>query len=261
MTTLRVLDIPAADAPAHARALEDMRDGHLDVLLVRGVFDRDAMARVAERLRRGEPAFERTPVYPPTSEFAAMEMLGLMIAPTELWPLGPELSRYRAHAARFRTACQVLFAGLTGFEQRVGELLATLGGRRVTGVPCFEDGACYTPATIRVMPEGTGASLHRDQYPRAVSYAHLRTLCDLSRQYSYYLPITLPDAGGELRIVHDATAVGASTLFTPGVGDLIAFPSSDFPHEVCRVRGAAPRTTIGGFFAWSAARDALWFWS
>jgi hypothetical protein len=217
------------------------------------------MRAVAERLRSGEPAFDRTRAYDGSSANAATEVLGLMLVPSELHPRGPELEIYRAHAARFRTACAALFDAQGDFEARVSGALSVLGGGARVEVARFDDGHPYTPATIRVMPEGCGAPRHRDHCPDTPCYAQLREAFDLGCQYSYYVPITLPEAGGELRIAHGS---GELSSLTPGAGDLIVFAGNRFEHEVLPAVGKEPRRTIGGFAAFErGAMDALGFWS
>jgi hypothetical protein len=276
-------EIHAADLARHPAALQSLFDGETDGLLVRGLFDPALMARVAQRIDEG-----RVP------RRIMGDQAGLPEVPFTVGQaivgVADELDDYFADAALQSERIRQLFAEEADFEAQIAEALSTLGGglpvQRAHG-PAGEP--CPT-ATIRVLPEGAEIGVHVDNsflhMPRA---RHLHRLVDTRGQLSYFVPLSVPEAGGELMVytlqwaaaklfmpdvaqasanvwlegseVHDLVTRFEHGVFAPGVGDLLIFDGGRHFHRVSKVVGPTLRRTIGGFLGLAPAHDALYVWS
>jgi hypothetical protein len=107
---------------------------------------------------------------------------------------------------------------------------------------------------------------------------------------SYFVTLSVPDGGGELIVyalewddtapyapsttttappsVYDSSHFNfmlmerfEKTPFRPGPGDLLIFDGGRYYHRVSQTQGDRPRRTIGGFLAFSKARDLIYYWS
>ncbi|RME21331.1 MAG: hypothetical protein D6798_18395 [Deltaproteobacteria bacterium] len=201
-----------------------------------------------------------------------------------------ELDRYLADAVRQRAFLRRLFDGLPPLEDRLDRVLQTLGGGRpVSLAPGPTDGTHYTPATLRVLTEGTGIDLHVGlSFLTLPCCRHLCTLIDPQVQCSWFLTLRVAEEGGALvtygldwaqaRSTHgdDAIVGDGQVVVTgpaaarlrrlpavaerPAPGDLLVFDGGRWYHEVTATRGG-PRWTLGGFLSWSADHRSILRWA
>jgi hypothetical protein len=205
---------------------------------------------------------------------------------------GGTMSAYFREARAFREQCRALFEGQVDFERRVESIFRALsGGLPVEVAPGPEAGSTYTPATIRVLPEGHEIGIHvGNEFLRQPQSRHLRDVVDMSDQLSFFIPLTVPEGGGELVVyglewddvsaflpevsgpdeanvhlegspVWEAVSSMDSTAFAPGPGDMLVFDGGRYYHRVSKIVGRTPRRTIGGFLGFSQAHDRVYYWS
>lgn len=200
---------------------------------------------------------------------AGAHTLGILLAPTVSEPHGPDLSAYLAAAASFRAE------GALPPQQweRVERALRTLADERPLVCPTSKDGRRYASATLRVFQPGAEAAAHNDTYNDLACHRELDTMRDRRGQWSWYLPLSIPESGGALlvytlkqgqvaaadpeRAVQDLTAA----RYQIGVGDLVVFDGGRHVHSVERCDGKTPRRTLGGFASLSADHTSLLVWS
>ncbi|MCC5669184.1 2OG-Fe(II) oxygenase [Nostoc sp. CHAB 5784] len=208
----------------------------------------------------------------------------------------PDLKEYFAIAAVFRQACRTLFQENLDFEERVESIFRSLCGGLPVKLPIGPEGQTYTPATIRVLPEGYQIPVHvGNDFRDMPSSNHLRTLIDISDQLSYFIVLSAPEAGGELEVYNvewtpkkasnsTTTSVSEtdyaltqdnymlevkswfqspqeSVAFAPRPGDMVLFNGGTYYHRVTPVVGHRPRITIGGFLSFSKEHDGVYYWS
>jgi hapalindole-type alkaloid chlorinase len=281
------LDIDAADLARHPSAVLDIRERRLDGVIVRGAFGPETVARVVGGLERGEPPFRCATSRGHPEDAASSHVLGPALASCT-----PDLVEYFAGAAEFRRSVRALFQGAPDFEGRMEFLFSALAGGRPVSVPAGpDDDTTYTPATFRVLPDGHGIGVHVGHaFLRLPQAKHLSTLLEVSDQLSYFIPLSVPELGGELVVyalersdveatapepgeaagdrVDDATGEAAANVelcdeavFRPGEGDLVLFDGGRYYHRVTPVKGPRPWRAIGGFLAFTRDHTALRYWS
>lgn len=265
----RVVSIDAATVDARPDAIGELFAGRLTAITVRAALAPELLARAVARLDAGEVTLPRVQV-PVFKGY----LLGMpLVAATGL-------DSYLDSADQFRAGSRQLLEGLD-LERHLGGLLARMAGGRAVSVPEHR-GRPYLPAGFRVLLDGDALPFHYENStfgnPRMEALA---PTLDRATLMSFYLPVTLPERGGELRIYaadsrgegsraverlggNDAArawfeAGGFETL-SPEVGDLLLFDGGRQYHEITKVlRG--PRWTLGGFLALSADRRVVFFWS
>lgn len=280
------LDIDAAEVRHHSTALEDMLKRRCDGMIIRSVLTPDTVDEIVTRLEREATDMGKVTLSQFEHLDAAPYVLGDAIVTT-----APDLADYFAAAARFRRECRMLFRGLVDFEACLEQIFSALSGGRPAVIPSGPDGSTYTPVTIRVLPEGQEIGIHAgNEFLRLPQAWHLKTLVDVSDQLSFFIPLTVPDSGGELvvyalewddvAIFVPASESGASEevhgfstemitvaerfdrmVFTPGPGDMLLFDGGRYFHRVAPVGGACPRRTIGGFLGLSIDHEVVYYWS
>ncbi len=283
LASLCLLDIAAEDAWRHPQALQAMFDNRLDGLLLRGAFDPALMQAVCARIDAGLVP-RRT-----MDDQAHLADLPFTIGQA-IVGVADELDDYFADAAFQRERLAALFGAAVDFEAHVAALLAALSGGLPVDTATGPDGQACPSATIRVLPHGAEIGVHVDNaflhMPRA---RHLHRQVDTRDQLSYLVPLSVPQAGGELLVyalewdamrlfMPDAAQLSASvwlegsevfelisplpaTVVAPGVGDLLVFDGGRHFHRVSKVAGSVPRRTIGGFLGLSPAHDRVVVWS
>ncbi len=202
-----------------------------------------------------------------------------------------DLVDYFRDAAVQSARLQRLFAGQQDYEHRIAEVFSSLGGGLPAKVAHSPEGASFTPSTIRVLTEGHEMGVHvGNEFAQLPQARHLRGLIDMTDQISFFIPLSVPKAGGELVVygvecnemsaflpkakssessnvwlegsaVFNAFQVFDSTAFAPRAGDMLIFDGGRYYHRVSKVEGTAPRRTIGGFVGFSEAHDQLYYWS
>ena len=279
---LRFLDINASQVESYSSALEDMIiNRSFEGMIIREVLPQETVERVVRRLEEdggGMNSLFRSP---------SAKIENLDHKPPNLFghPIvagKPDLKKYFADAQAFRQGCCELFQGNPDFEERVESVLHYLSGGLPVRIPTGPQGQTYTSATIRVMPAGHEIKVHvGNEFLRMPQASHLRTMVDLSDQLSYFIPLSVPEAGGELIVytlewdleerssntpaIHhlDDHVVEQyeSMAFAPGPGDMLLFNGGRYYHRVTPVLGSRLRRTIGGFLAFSQEHDAVYYWS
>lgn len=281
----RFLFIDAADVAKYPTAITDMYERRLDGIIVRGALPGEAVDTVVERLERNE--FGMDPVKFPA--FAHLETAPHVLGRT-LLSAGEQMENYFADAQRFREQCRSLFRQTADFEQCIERVFVALSGGLPVQVPEDPRGRSYTSATIRVLPDGHEIGIHvGNDFLRLAQCQHLAGLLDTTDQLSYFVSLSVPDSGGELVVyalewddvapyapkdnigmpaVYDSSHYNfilmeryEKTLFRPGPGDLLIFDGGRYYHRVSHAQGDRPRRTIGGFLAFSKARDSIYYWS
>lgn len=256
------LCIEYADRFDHPDAISSLVRGQREMVRVRGLLSRSEAERLVGAL--GDAATAGRRVHPETSPDAAVRLHGAMIAPTQFEPEGPDIDEYRRSCAELEAT--LADAGLATLRCRIPECLGALAGVEA-GIP---EG--YGLASVRVMPPGTGAPLHRDAYPQAPLYDVLRARCDLAVQFSWYVQLVVPEAGGRLVVYPDldcdldheaeAATIEASTRsYESEVGDLLLHPAGARWHRVTPVEGSRARQTFGGCCAFTRDHERIWTWA
>ncbi|HEX8145181.1 MAG TPA: 2OG-Fe(II) oxygenase [Pyrinomonadaceae bacterium] len=257
--------------------LEDFARRALDGVLIREVYPADYMQEISARIERHEPPFY---IFPPLGQPSEVRKFRHLYGIT-LVAAAQDLNQYFDVAESFRTHCRQLFSDDVDFEERISRIFETCSGGRSVALPHTVDGRIYMPATIRILPEGSGIDLHCDNtLSHHPTYAHLKTVCDVSNQLAYFLTINTPHEGGELIVYErrwaqeDDTATqyvmqkNASMVegcdwvtLKPQPGDMILFAGGRHYHRVTESVGPRPRHTIGGFITNALEGDALYYWS
>jgi hypothetical protein len=265
-------ELRAADHSARAGVLDAMLRGDTHGVLVRGVLSAEALAPALARLHDPDAlALVRRDFSP---RFPA-HSYGLILDHA-----GADLQEYFAAAPEYARFCRELFGGFD-LEAHVLAVLRGLCAPRAVEVAVHPQHGRYGFSTLRVYPPGGGRippHSELEQWPRP-SYAHLRSELREGTLFSWYLMLSAPEAGGELRIhelLHESA--GAAEIFRDrrvaeavlaqhrhvdlrqAAGDLIFFNGGHHFHEVLAVTGALPRWTLGGFAA--LRRDGtVWLYS
>lgn len=92
----------ASDRDDLADALHDIYTRRRDMLIVRGVFDRDQMARIVADLEANKDQIAWTPQADLDPSVPQMLVLGQTLTPNAGYPEGPALDGYFDHADDFR---------------------------------------------------------------------------------------------------------------------------------------------------------------
>ncbi len=193
---------------------------------------------------------------------------------------GPDLTPYFGQA----DALASLTAAGVDLEQRLREVLSALAPGRQVRRPVHASGRSYAPMGLRMLAPGGTIRLHCENETAAFP-----AMADLTPQtarlttLSFYTPLALPEAGGELEVypLRYAEGPGAAlnrmdragpqleallaqhppTIARAAVGDLLIFDAGRHYHRVTPVQGDRPRWTLGGFLAPAADGRALYHWN
>lgn len=273
--SVRYLDAGAI-APGET-ALLDLDATTLHAIVVRGVYDSATVARIAAALESGD---ERLPLQARDSHDAKAVQIrtgGIPVSPSSVYPSGPDPEIYHASAPAFRAMCAELFAPGAEFGARCAEVFGQLGGGRPAKLAHHRDGRPFGTLTLRCIPTGCGLPPHcENDYARVSVYDSVRDRVRLLRKLGFFIPLQLPESGGEL-VLYDKTHVAGVRPFperpleaveqVPHVslqasaGDLVVLPSGSRYHQVTRVVGSRARWTAGGFGAFTNEGDELWLWA
>lgn len=283
----RAFTVPVTALGDFKDALHDIHVGKLDLLIVEGVLDPSTCAAVVRQLEDPANQFAWTMQEHRDPRRKQFYLLGESLTPYVGHPEGPDMAHYFAEAASFREVCARLFAGQhePDFEAHISKVFARMGGGRAIRVPDGEQpNTRYHGATIRALPVGCEIPVHVGNYFLTTpAYRHLATIVDLKDQLSYFVPLQVPDAGGELVVyrtewgqdvpamTRDARGGWDQTdeagdrwpaqRFAPGAGALLLFNGGRFYHRVSTAQGSRARWTIGGFASFSADGSTVYFWS
>jgi hypothetical protein len=270
---IRIQLLDASSIPAEPW-LRRLHDDALEVVVVKGWWAPEVAAEVVRRLERLGPH----PLWQhrdhPDPKRPQTRVLGQPISPSDVHRTGPERGPYFDDAPRFRELLAELFPADQPFEARLGRVLSQLDPG--TPVACADDGAgrLYGVATIRCMPRGCGLPPHAENdYMHIPIYDGLRERVQLPRVLSHFMPLALPEAGGEL-VVHarrwtQPSGAGDLQKFLAepheklqlDPGDLVLFPSGRIFHSVLPARGERSRWTMGGFGAFTSDGSRFLHWA
>lgn len=272
---MRFVDVPAGELETRPHSFgtlfDDLRARRLTGLVVRGAFAPGALAPALERLSGGECLLPRYPAEHYTGWSWARPLV-----------VSADLEQYFADARAAEAQAAALFSP-TDFLGRVRELLSALGGGRRVSVVRRPDGAPHAPLTVRALVPGGEIGCHCEvETNRFASMRELQHLIDPDLQLSFYVPLALPESGGEL-LVYDmvfgepsgavmgrtertgesmlrAVADASVRAIRAEVGDLLLFDAGRYYHRVTQVSGALTRWTVGGLVSTSPDGEAILHW-
>lgn len=267
---LHLIEIDATDAVRHANAIDRIRAGELQAVVVNGVYAPQALAPVVARLENNEPALLQT-WFP--EKFRSW-FYGRNLNLTE-----PSLAGYFDEAAQFERQLETLFPAGEGIAARLAGVLAALDhGRPFVAAPGPQPGQRYMFTTLRAHQEGGYIPAHFDnEQALRPSYAHLRSQVEL-HMLSFVLTLQMAASGGALQIYDlrcdpaDAVPISLDGAPKPQVeglasvslrippGAMIVLDSGRFLHRVSPVEGPRKRWTACSFMALSRRRDAMYCW-
>jgi hapalindole-type alkaloid chlorinase len=265
--------IDYADLVKFPDALREIYRGERGGLVIRGVYSKDDMARVVERLEVGQTDFPMMNL--PASQRSYF--LGLCLEGGD-----PTLKAYLEAAGRFREQARRVYEDLIPFEERMETVFGAMAGGRKVELAHFHDGRAFTPATIRILPVGGQLAPHcgNEMYNRP-SYEYLNTFVDKTDQISFFLTLQEAEEGGGLiiyslkwaevgpdHILPDnrsnvGSLLGESewTEVRPEAGDVLIFDGGRWLHRVDWVRGKRTRWTMGGFLQFDRPGERLLYFA
>ena len=127
---LDVLDLDAADVPAHPDALPRLRRGELQAVVVHGVYGAETLATLVRRLQQHDPPFLR-------SNFPASFHAGFYGRNLNLCT---DLDTYFQEAAAFSAQLQELGPPTAPLHRRVGVKCSKHAGKKVVSRPLQAEG-------------------------------------------------------------------------------------------------------------------------
>jgi uncharacterized protein YaiE (UPF0345 family) len=281
------LDIHVSEIEKHPSALQDMLFNRtFEGVIIREVLPKDVIELVVSRLKNDEVDMSEIL----DSKFADA-VKGAYTLGENIVFADSSLQQYFDYAAIFRQKCRTLFEGMLDFEALMESMLRSLSGGLTVKIPSGSQGQSYIPATIRKVPTNHEFPIHvGNDFLNSPQSEHLRTIVDVTDQLSFFIPLVLPEAGGELviygmewdgeelvfedtnsnegycsRLYHQSHQVFdqqyGSMTFKPNIGDMMLFDGGRFYHCIVPTVGDRTRITIGGFLAFSKEHDAIYYWS
>ena len=201
---------------------------------------------------------------------------GRMYART-LVGVGHQLDRYFDDAQVFKEECDRLFEPEYNFQSSLENLLKKISGDCLVSVPQGPLGQFYSPLTIRWIDPGGAIAPHCESLyfeAKRPEFEYLHQLAEEKTQFSFFMPMALPEAGGNLMLYDvdwEASELQTSlarvksqtdtTQVKVDVGDLIIFDAGRIWHSVSQVEGINPRMTIGGFICFSQDERTVYYFS
>lgn len=274
--TLRDIDVGAL--AEHGDAIDEIYDGRLCGVIVRGAFP--AAAREAAASRMVSPALADAWSSPNAGmRGGEIRVIGDAATPTFTFLRGPSPDFYADNAAQFEARTEMVF-GETRPTETIEGLLSALYGGRPVAPPRFDDAHTWAPCNYRALDPGQQIFTHHDDHYGLEVYTHLDPNLERSTILSYFVTLQAPDAGGEL-IVYGLWGSDPNPPMLPtrfidtavlerdylkqslalGDGDLIVFDAGRFVHRVAPVQGERPRLTVGGFLTRDVEGTRLAYWS
>ena len=268
----------------HSNTLQAILNKRVDGVIVRNVLAQDTIDAVVDRLAENLSDRRKFPMFKTLED--APYTVGQAIVGA-----GNDLVDYFQDAVTQRTRLANLFAGHQDYERRIVEVFSALSGGLPVEVAHSVEGKAFTPSTIRVLTEGHEIGVHvGNEFARLPQARYLQGLIDMTDQISFFIPLTVPEAGGELVVygvewsdvnflmpkvtspdqnnvwlegsdVFNVFQAMDSTAFAPQPGDMLIFDGGRYFHRVSKVEGNTPRRTIGGFVGFSIEHDRLFYWS
>ncbi len=271
MPFFRTVTLPAMEAERSPHLLTRLRNGELEGIVVKRVYDRATCEAVCAALEGGRHGLVKTE-FP--AKFAAF-FYGINLNLTN-----PDLSDYFAEVPRFQDSLARLLPGELGLEPRLTRLFSSLDrGCAYGAAPGPAPGQRYMFTTIRAhLPGGYIPAHFDDEQAARPSYRHLMSLIQ-ARLFSYVLAFSQGEQGGALEIfnlqperegqriaINDRSAAkpdlaaAEKVSFRLDPGDMIIFSSGRYLHRVTPVVGAKTRWTACSFMAESTQPDRVYCW-
>ncbi len=259
LTTNKWLTFNAELANNYPDGINQIYEGKINGMLLKGVFSQAEMLEVKQKLENENDEME-TVRYGTT--------LGCVVMAA-----GNDLDRYFQSAASFKSKLKRLFN--TSFEAKVEGILSQMSGERKVELVRENDERVYTPATVRfVYPNRGGMTAHKNNdFLDKPYYNHLNQIAKMVNAMSYFIIIEKAEEGGDL-LLYDLSEEQemtptkdldlesySKTYITPDVGDMILFHGGNIVHQITDVKGFKPRITIGGFLAISQDDKKVFYWS
>ena len=269
-------EIQVLSADTMETVLPQIHRGDFAAAVVRGVYTAAEVRKMAEATRTGElDAFGQN--RDASDEQASqIRTLGVPISPSDRYPQGPDIEAYHQSAEPFRVRCAEVFAPARPFDEVANAFLASAAG--VPAVRATDpQGRFFGALTVRIIPPGHGLPPHCENHYRHIAiYDTLRERVHLDRKIGFFLPLQLPESGGELVVYDTPFEAGvypfpalpldrveevSHTVVPARPGDLVFVGSGRTYHQVTRVVGDQPRITVGGFGAFRADLERFVFWA
>lgn len=279
---VRLREVDDADASVAGRAIDEMYDDALDVLVVRRSFDPALMSRIGAGLDRDD----RSRPWARPNQRMPVEDIQLLgtdapATPTYQAPRGASLDEYLDSAARHGSERDAPFAGTFDPAKEFRRVLSEFAGGRPVDVPTAADGRTYVPFTVRRLVAGKQIGLHHDYHYPLPLYSDLAPRLDTRTLVSFVTTLLAPEEGGELKVYGitpdspnppkmpngfqwdlDAVEKGFdSVTVTTAPGDLFLLASGRCLHRVAPIVGPRGRVTMGGFLALNKDGDRVFCWS
>lgn len=259
LVTNKWLSFDADSASNYPDGINQIYQGEIDGMLLKGVFSKTKMLEVKQKLESESDDLE-------TVRYGTTLGCVLMAA-------GSDIERYFKSADSFRAKLNKLFNN--SFEARVEGILSKMSGGRKVEVARENDERLYTPATVRfVYPNRGGMAAHKNNdFLDKPYYNHLKQVAKMINALSYFIVIEKAEEGGDL-LLYDLSEKQSMTFtndldlesysktyITPDVGDMIVFHGGNIVHQITDVKGDRTRITIGGFLAMSKDEQKFLYWS
>jgi hypothetical protein len=265
---LGVLELGADEAARHADALDRIRSGELQAVIVHDVYPGAVLEQVVERLEHHDPPFLQT--WFPEKFRSWFYGRNVNLA-------HPQLAGYFEEAADFNAQLGELLPGPQGIIPP--DRIPPRRSRPFEAAPGPSAGSSYMFTTLRAHLENGYIPPHFDNEQKLrPAYRHLATVVQL-HMMSFVLAFTRPEGGGALevfelhaapenaRMISDDSVTDkpdVSKLRSVGFrlppGSMIVIDSGRFLHRVTPVQGSRKRWTACSFMALSRDGRAMYCW-
>lgn len=265
MSTHKLLELDVSSLSNTSDLIGSIRRGEIDGLIVKGFMPAEIALSRARYLLENPDSMRNS--FCPYGRIYARTLVGI----------GHQLDRYLDDAQVFKAECDHLFEPEDNFQSRLENLLLQISGSRQVSVPQSPSGQSYSPVTIRRVDPGGAIAPHCESLyfeAKNPEFNHLHQLAEETTQFSFFMPMALPEAGGNLMLYDldwEASDIQTSltrlksekpsTQVTVGVGDLIIFDAGRIWHYISKVEGSKPRLTIGGFICFSLDDRTVYYFS
>lgn len=265
MSTRQLVEFDLTSDKNPEDLMGSLRRGEIDGIIVRGFMPAEIASARARYLLSNPDSMRSS--YCPYGRMYARTIVGV----------GHQLDRYFEDAQVFKGECDRLFEPEYNFQSHWENLLHKISGDRQVSVAQGPKGELYSPVTIRRVDPGGAIAPHCESLyfeAKKPEFEHLHQLAEETTQFSFFMPMALPEAGGNLMLydvdwdncdIQTAFAqIKSQTNPTPvniAVGDLILFDAGRIWHCVSQVQGQNPRLTIGGFVCFSHDDRTVYYFS
>ncbi len=258
----RVAHLQADGLTDRYDALDQVRAGDLQAVVVAGVYPTDVLERATTRLEQDESRFLKS-WFP--KDFNAF-FYGINLTNEQ-----PNPKEYFRAARMLETQMTSLFSPVGPPSSTISTVLSALdNGRFYQPAPGRIGDESYMFATIRAHLDGGHIPPHFDARPLS---SHLRSIAS-PHVMSYVLMIRPSTAGGALQVFDLERRVqnGVETTLTADVqgldsitidldpGSMIIFDSARYLHRVQPARGPNRRWTLCSFFAPAISDRSVLCW-